>query len=56
MSIEIRQLVVNATVEASCRTESLPADSAFDTERLKGEIMAACREMIRQQLQRQQER
>lgn len=56
MSIEIRHLVVNATVETADTANPLQTEHNFDPERFKGEIMAACREIIRQQIQQRQER
>lgn len=56
MSIEIRQLVVNAHVQDHQTAHRTGRDSDFDPELLRAEIMAACREMIRHWHQQQQER
>lgn len=56
MSIEIRQLVVNANVQNQQSMHNTGQASDFDPELLRAEIMAACREMIRHWHQQQQER
>lgn len=56
MSIEIRHLVVKATVDNGQPAAPFGTAPNFDPERFKGEIMDACKELIRQQLQQQQER
>lgn len=56
MSLEIRHLVVNATVESSSAAAPLESPRSPDPERLRDEIMQACREMVRQLIRQQQER
>jgi hypothetical protein len=56
MSIEIRQLKVNANVQNQETAHRAGQGSNLDPELLKAEILAACRDMIRHWHQQQQER
>lgn len=56
MSIEIRHLVVNATVKNDSTIDPFKIEQSFNPDRFKDEIMDACKEMLRQLLQQQQER
>lgn len=56
MSIEIRQMVVNADVRNPESPLSLRQDQPIDMASLKTEILAACELLFRQLLQREKER
>jgi hypothetical protein len=56
MSIEIRQMVVNATVQDPTPTANARNEGDFDPELFKIEIMEACSELIRQGQQHDRER
>lgn len=56
MSIEIRQMVVNATVQEPTPTTPAGNEHDFDPELFKIEIMEACSELIRQRQQQEKER
>lgn len=56
MSIEIRQLVVNANVHDPQSETRMDKENSIDPELLKDQIMTACREMIRHLHNQQRER
>ena len=56
MSIEIRQIVVNATVQEPAPSVSTCNQNDFDRELFRIEIMEACSELIRQRQQQERER
>lgn len=62
MTIEVRELLIKSTIVQSGGEEREPADapprilSDTDREELKSEILAACREMVDDLLQRRKER
>ena len=56
MSIEIRQLVVNASVHDPQSETCTGKENTIDPELLKDQIMTACRDMIRQLHKQHRER
>jgi DNA-binding protein YbaB len=56
MSIEIRQLVVNANIQDPPSETHTDKENPNDPELLKDQIMTACREMIRQMHKQDRER
>ena len=56
MSIEIRQMVVNATVQDPSPARPPYDTNDFDPELFRIEIMGACSELIRQRQQLEKER
>ncbi len=56
MSIEIRQMVVNANVQKEDSTTQTHIENGFDSKQLKAEIMEACNDLIRQLLRQKKER
>lgn len=56
MSIEIRQMVVNASVQSQEDAIHAHEENHFDPELFRVEIMEACHDLIRQLYQQQQER
>jgi hypothetical protein len=56
MSIEIRQMVVNATVQDPSPSKHPGSTNDFDPDLFRMEIMEACSELIRQRRQQERER
>ncbi len=59
MTIEVRQMVINSSVDSRQKEGSAPLDAeptAETLERLKAEILSECRELLREKLQDSRER
>ncbi|MEO1451627.1 MAG: DUF5908 family protein [Bacteroidota bacterium] len=56
MPIEIRELVIKATVKEQIHSPQLEREKAREKERLKREILNLCKEQIRDMLKDQQNR
>ena len=56
MTIEVKQLVIKSTVTNTRPSEEKPGTGSVDLERLKQQLLAACREMISDKLNSMQER
>jgi hypothetical protein len=56
MGIEIRQLVVNASIAYHGADTGAMEEKTFDPEAFRVELLAACRDLIRQLNERDKER
>ena len=56
MTIEVRQLIVKSTVVEGSRPIANQNSAALDTEELKAEILAECKDLLIELLRDQEER